>query len=287
MTNTTRAREHQDTRRGLERSVSYPRVVILTKRSVMSSAPFARALIREHNVVGIVAEERTTCLAPSKLQYARNRLREHGLWRLLKYAAETVHQRFIERECIELVAAEYPTIPYFPVRSINSNEALEAIKRLEPDIICIGATRLFCDEGLAIPPLGCLNIHGAMLPRNAGMEPTFWALYNEEFNAVGETIHFAVPKADAGDIVMQEPIPFALGETVEEIDRRIILRGAEMISEAVRQVASGETKPQPMDMSRYLYNHRPTLEQRRELTVKIRRWRAEWNGEQPELKLWS
>jgi folate-dependent phosphoribosylglycinamide formyltransferase PurN len=264
----------------------YPRVVILTKRSVMSGGPFVESIVHDHNVVGIFAEERATSLAKSKWQYARNRLREHGFGRLLGYVWRSVRQRYLERECVEIAAAENPDISFFRVRSINDPGVLDRIASLEPDIISIGSTRLFCDEGLSIPPLGCLNIHGAMLPRNAGMEPTFWALYNEEFDAIGETIHFAVAQADAGGIVMQEPIPFALGETIEEIDERIIRRGAEMIPEAIRMVASGEARPQPMDMSNYLYNGRPTLDQRRDLADRIKRWRSEWRTHRPEPKLW-
>jgi methionyl-tRNA formyltransferase len=253
----------------------------------MSGAPFTRSLIRSHNVVGIFAEDRATRLTDSKWKYARNRLREHGALRLAGYVLRAVKQRFIERECVEVVAQEHPAIPFLPVRTINDPETLENIRRLKPDIICIGSTRLFCEEGLQIPPLGCINVHGAMLPRNAGIEPTFWALYNEEFSAIGETIHFAVPKADAGRIVMQERIPFALGETVEEINERIICRGAEMMPEAVDRVADGECEFPAMDMDDYLYNGRPSLEQRRELATKIRQWRAEWDGEKPQPKLWD
>ncbi len=265
----------------------FPRVVILTKRSVMAGAPFAESLIQAHNVAGIFAEDRATRLTRSKWRYAINRVKEHGVLRLMSFVLKAAHQKYIARECIETVAARHPSIPFFPVESINDSETLAQIRSCKPDIICIGATRLFCEEGLSIPPLGCLNIHGAMLPRNAGMEPTFWALYNEEFTAIGETIHFAVPKADAGNIVMQERIPFTLGETVEEINDRIIRRGAEMIPEAVSKVASGDYEFPPMDMSNYLYNGRPSLEQRRELQEKIQAWRATWGGEKPEPSYWE
>lgn len=265
----------------------YPRVVILTKRSVMSGAPFAQNLIHSHNVVGIVAEDRATSLTQSKWRYARNRLREHGPLRLLAYVLNSARQKYVARECVEVVAQRHPEVPFFAVRSINDQSTLDTLRGLKPDIICIGSTRLFCDEGLSIPPLGCINIHGAMLPRNAGIEPTFWALYNEEFSAIGETIHFAVPTADAGRIVMQERIPFALGETVEEIDDRIIRRGAEMVPEAVRRVASGQYEFDPMDLSHYLYNGRPSLQHRRELSRKIKGWRAAWKDGRPQVQYWD
>jgi methionyl-tRNA formyltransferase len=188
---------------------------------------------------------------------------------------------------VESVAAEHPSVPYFGVAQINNAEVVEQIRGFAPDILVVGSTRLLNADVLSIPRLGTINIHGSMLPRNAGLEPTFWALYNEEFDAVGETIHMVVPETDAGPIVLQEPVPFALGETVQEIDDRIIRRGADMASEAVALIAMGQADVRPMDMSKRTCNGRPTLAQRRELSAKIARWRARWGQNKPRPRTWA
>jgi folate-dependent phosphoribosylglycinamide formyltransferase PurN len=264
-----------------------PRVVILTKRSVMSSGPFVESLIRNCNVRAAFAEDRITVTGRSKTRYVINRLREQGLRRLVRLSVQTLRTRYLKQECAESVVAKYPHVPYHAVRNVNESSVVARIRAYSPDIICVGSTRLLEDEVLRIPPLGCLNIHGSMLPRNAGLEPTFWALYLEELDAVGETIHFCVPDADAGDIVLQERIPFAPGETVVAIDDRIIRRGAQMICEAVKLVGAGRAHPMVMDLSRRTYRGRPTLEQRRELDAKIMRWRQEFGRGGMQPRLWT
>ncbi|MEI6499392.1 MAG: formyltransferase family protein [Armatimonadota bacterium] len=246
-----------------------------------------RSLIRDHNVVAIFAESRITYRGRSALKYTLNRIRERGLSGVWNRIWRTVAQRYVYQECVEVVAAEHPEIPYHSVQQMNDPEVVERIRSFAPDILVVGATRLLDAEVLSIPRLGAINIHGSMLPRNAGLEPTFWALYNEEFDAIGETVHLVVPEMDAGPIVLQEPVPFTLGETVEEIDDRIIRRGADMASEAVTLLATGQAETRALDVNRRTCNGRPTLKQRRELSSKIAAWRATWGSAKPEPRVWD
>ncbi len=246
------------------------RIVALTRRSVLAGALFTEALIRDHQVVAIVAESRITRLTGNWPRYLYNRLRDQGIRRLLRHLVKTIYARIARSDSVEEVHARRPDVPYYEVASINDPDAVEIIRSHAPDLIVIGATRVAQKPVLDIPLWGCINIHGAMLPRNAGVEPTFWALMKEEWDSIGVTIHYAVEQVDAGDIVLQERVPFALGETPDEIDERIMGYGAELASKAVTSIATGEAHPVPLDMSEYILNPRPTAKQRRQMRRKIR-----------------
>ena len=263
------------------------RVVALTRRSVLAGALFTEALIRDHNVVGIVAESRITRLSGNWPRYIYNRLRDQGIRRLFRHLFKTIVARGMKTDCVEEVHARHPEVPYHEVKSINDPDAVEIIRSHAPDLIVIGATRISKKPILEIPPCGCINIHGAMLPRNAGVEPTFWALMKDEFDTIGVTIHYAVERVDAGDILQQERVPFTLGETADEIDERIMHHGAELASRAVDKIAAGGNNPIPLDMSEYTLNPRPNAKERRQLRKKIRLGRAAWSGHKPELHLWE
>ena len=56
-------------------------------------------------------------------------------------------------------------------------------------VISINASQKFKSEILALPRLGCINVHGALLPRYRGRLPSFWVLANGE-KETGTTVHF-------------------------------------------------------------------------------------------------
>ena len=71
---------------------------------------------------------------------------------------------------------------------INSASSLQVIKSFEPDLlVSIQGNQIFKAGLLAIPNLGTLNLHTALLPKYRGLMPTFWVLKNQE-NVTGVSV---------------------------------------------------------------------------------------------------
>jgi methionyl-tRNA formyltransferase len=92
------------------------------------------------------------------------------------------------------------------------------------------------EKVLALPPLGCVNIHHAPLPRYKGMMPTFWQMYHGE-QKVGLTIHTMAARVDEGNTLLQEQLPIDQGESLDSLIRRTKRQGAHCMLTVLRQIA--------------------------------------------------
>lgn len=77
----------------------------------------------------------------------------------------------LEPSPVKLTALEHD-IPVFEYATFAGNDAYAALKRLEPEVICVAAYGvLLPQEVIDLPPYGCLNVHGSLLPRWRGAAP--------------------------------------------------------------------------------------------------------------------
>ena len=70
---------------------------------------------------------------------------------------------------------------YQPEKVKNNVEFIEKMKALEPDVICVVAYgKILPKEILEIPRLGCINVHGSLLPKYRGAAPIQYAILNSD-----------------------------------------------------------------------------------------------------------
>ena len=68
-----------------------------------------------------------------------------------------------------------------PIKVRKNTEFIEKLKALKPDVICVVAYgKILPKEVLDIPALGCINVHGSLLPKYRGAAPIQWAVINGE-----------------------------------------------------------------------------------------------------------
>jgi methionyl-tRNA formyltransferase len=96
-------------------------------------------------------------------------------------------------------------IPVINVDNINSKASIEAIKKLEPDLILNLRTRnIYKKKILSIPRIGCINVHHGILPDNRGTMCDLWAWYEDR--PVGFSIHWMNRKIDDGRIILTKEV---------------------------------------------------------------------------------
>ena len=90
---------------------------------------------------------------------------------------------------------------------------VDEVAKLKPDLIFINSYSMILREDiLAIPRLGAVNIHGALLPKNRGPHPEQWALIKNEVET-GVTLHEVTSIVDQGKIIDQQVIPICIEDT--------------------------------------------------------------------------
>ena len=98
---------------------------------------------------------------------------------------------------------------------------------------------------LSTLPLGCINLHGSLLPKYRGAAPYQWAILNGE-SETGVTTFQLNERWDAGAIWDLAKTPIGATETADELHDRLAVIGAELAVRTLQRVERGET-PQPQD----------------------------------------
>ena len=125
---------------------------------------------------------------------------------------------------------------YQPEKVRKNVEFIEEIKKLEPDVICVVAYgKILPKEILEIPKLGCINVHGSLLPKYRGSAPIQWAVINGE-KVTGVTTMYMDIGMDTGDMILKEETEIAPDETTGELWDRLAKIGADLLVKTLEQI---------------------------------------------------
>lgn len=143
--------------------------------------------------------------------------------------------------------------PVYQPATLRDGEALSSLKAINPDLIAVVAYGKLLPPGiLALPRLGCINIHGSLLPKYRGAAPVQWAVLNGE-TTTGVTSMYLAEAMDAGDIILTRETAIREGETAGALYDRLALLGAELLSETIAALKSGTAPRIPQDEALVTY----------------------------------
>lgn len=138
-------------------------------------------------------------------------------------------------------------IPVYQPAKMRDGEALRVLKSLAPDLaVVVAFGRVLPPELLAVPKLGCVNVHASLLPKLRGAAPIQWAVI-QGLAATGVSTMFIAEELDAGDIILQRETAIAPEETAGELFERLSLLGADCLSETVPLLLAGTAPRRAQD----------------------------------------
>lgn len=130
-------------------------------------------------------------------------------------------------------------IPVLSPQKVNLPESLGVLQALRPDLIVVVAYgQLLKPALLAIPPLGCVNVHGSLLPRYRGAAPIQWAVANGEVVS-GVTTMFMNEGMDTGDMILKREVPIEPGDTGGSFHDKLAKAGALLLGETLELFRGG------------------------------------------------
>lgn len=128
---------------------------------------------------------------------------------------------------------------YQPTKVRNNPEFIEEIKTLNPDVICVVAYgKILPKEILEIPKLGCINVHGSLLPKYRGAAPIQWAVLNGD-KKTGITTMYMDVGMDTGDMILKEEVEIGDNETTGELWDRLSKIGGKLLVETLEKIENG------------------------------------------------
>jgi methionyl-tRNA formyltransferase len=145
------------------------------------------------------------------------------------------------------MAAVNAGIPVFQPTKIKTQDFRDTLDSFRPDLIVVVAYgRILPLSLLDLPPLGCINVHGSLLPKYRGAAPIQWAVIKGE-NEVGVTIMRMDEGMDTGDILLPAHLPADPDETAGSLFIKIAKLGASTLMQALDLLRQDGLIPIPQD----------------------------------------
>lgn len=180
----------------------------------------------------------------SKLTYFWQQWSFFGPWPFFYLGLKTIFYKILNLISLFLplgrfysvrAVARYYKVPLYQTANVNSQDHLEYLKKLEPDVIVSAQGQIFKKELLDLPKIACINRHSALLPKYGGLWPVFWAMLAGE-KKIGVTVHTMEAKIDAGQILTQREIPILSGDSLYSLYRKAFSISAQVVLEALEKL---------------------------------------------------
>lgn len=130
--------------------------------------------------------------------------------------------------------------------NLKSQEFLDELEALAPDVQVIVAFRMLPKQVWSLPRKGTFNLHASLLPKYRGAAPINWAIINRERSS-GVTTFFIDEKIDTGEIILQEPLSIAERETAGSLHDRLMDAGAGLVEKTLNLIAKDEVTTKKQD----------------------------------------
>lgn len=144
-------------------------------------------------------------------------------------------------------------IPVFQPNTLKNEDEQARLRELAPEVIIVVAYgKLLPKAVLDIPPHGCINVHGSLLPRWRGAAPIQWAVIAGDEMAGVTTMQMA-EGLDTGDMLLTYETKVGEKETAGELFDRLAQSGAELLTQTL--VKLDEITPRPQDDAQSCYAH--------------------------------
>ena len=140
-------------------------------------------------------------------------------------------------------------IPCDRVVSVNTEEYLAELQKLNPDlVVVVSFGQILKQPILDAPRCGCLNVHASILPRYRGATPIASAILNGDVET-GVTFMQMERGLDSGPMYAISRMPIPPEITTEALEKQLAEMAGDQIVDIIKGVVSGALKPavQPED----------------------------------------
>lgn len=144
-------------------------------------------------------------------------------------------------------AAEAHGIPVYQPRKTSDLEFISFLQSLDVDFFVVAAyAEILRENVLEIPRLGCINVHGSILPKYRGAAPVQRALMAGE-KETGVSIMKMALEMDAGDVYSIVKLPIPEEMTAGELFEEMAHVGAKALWDVLQKVEQNALEAQPQD----------------------------------------
>lgn len=195
------------------------------------AVPILEGLIKNYEVIGVVSQ-------PDK---------------------EVGRKRVLTKTPVKEIAEKYNIDVFQPIKI---REDFDKIKEWNPDIIITCAYgQIIPEELIKLPKLGCINVHGSLLPKYRGGAPIHRSIINGD-SETGITIMYMDKGMDTGNMISKRSIPIELDDNLESLSNKLSILGRNLLLDTLPSIIDGTNESIKQDEKEvvYAYNIKPEEE---------------------------
>ena len=154
---------------------------------------------------------------------------------------------------VKAVALAHQIPVWQPQRIKKDPDTLTHLRQSGADVFVVVAYgQILSQEILDMPRLGCVNVHGSILPKYRGAAPIQWCLYHGE-TETGITTMLMDAGMDTGAMLLKAYAPIQLLDNVQDLADKLAQIGADLLVETLLKLQSQEIQLLPQDNSEATY----------------------------------
>lgn len=147
------------------------------------------------------------------------------------------------------VIAQREGLPLLQPTKMKDPGFMAELSGWKPDVIAVAAFgRILPPAILSLPPRGCINVHGSLLPKYRGAGPIQWALINGE-TETGITTMLMDEGMDTGAMLLQASMAINPDDTAGSLSARLAEIGGRLLVDTLARLKAGTLAPRPQDHS--------------------------------------
>jgi methionyl-tRNA formyltransferase len=154
---------------------------------------------------------------------------------------------------VKVLATQHHIPLWQPEKIKKDDETLTQLKQIQADVFVVVAYgQILSQKILNMPKLGCINVHGSILPQYRGAAPIQWCIYNGE-QETGITTMLMDKGMDTGDMLLKAVTPIKLLDNAQILGEKLAIIGADLLIETLYKIERREITPTPQNHTTATY----------------------------------
>jgi methionyl-tRNA formyltransferase len=154
---------------------------------------------------------------------------------------------------VKQVALEHNLPVWQPKRIKKDRETINHLMTTKADaFVVVAYGQILSSEILELPRLGCINVHGSLLPQYRGAAPIQWSIVNGD-RTTGITTMLMDIGMDTGDMLLKVETEIKLLDNAHDLAENLANQGADLLLETLVKLEQSAIIPTPQDNSHASY----------------------------------
>lgn len=170
---------------------------------------------------------------------------------------EKEEKAFLEKEFSKHTRLDLDRIDcwYFP--NANCEDSKNLINKLSPDLCIVSGAGLLQKKIIEAFPDGLLNIHLGNAIEYRGLDTNFWAIYHNDYENIGVTIHFVDEELDTGDVIEYKKVKIEKNIKIHQLRFYEMFLASQLIQSALKNYFNGELDAKKQEKKGRYYSFMP------------------------------